>query len=53
VSDKKLLTQAVETLDRSTMLGVVVNSCIGNGQGYYKNYWSPAARQKIAPAIDS
>src|ERR1035441_2694983 len=53
VSDKKLLTQAVETLDCSTMLGVVVNSCIGNGQGYYKNYWSPAARQKIAPAIDS
>lgn len=44
VSDKKLLGQAVETLDPSTVLGVVVNSCIGNGQGYYKNYRSSAAR---------
>jgi capsular exopolysaccharide synthesis family protein len=53
VSDKALLGQAVEALDRSSVLGVVVNSCIGNGQGYYKNYCSPAARQKIALAIDS
>ncbi len=47
VSDKRLLGQAVEALDPSTVLGVVVNSCLGNGQKYYKNYWSPAARQKM------
>jgi capsular exopolysaccharide synthesis family protein len=47
VSDKKLLAQAVDLLDPSTMLGVVVNSCMGNGQRYYEKYWSHAASQKM------
>ena len=35
LSDKKLLGRAVEALDRSTMLGVVVNSCSGTGHKYF------------------
>src|SRR6266550_8935191 len=35
VSEKKLLQRAVETLDRSLVLGVVVNSCSSREHEYY------------------
>ncbi len=35
VSERKLLQRAVETLDRSTLLGVVVNSCSSREHKYY------------------
>ncbi len=39
VSEKKLVQRAVETLDRSTLLGLVVNSCSsGEHQYYYSRY---------------
>jgi Mrp family chromosome partitioning ATPase len=43
VSDKKLLGRAVEVIDRSTMLGVVENSCSSNEQKYYYSRYGPAA----------
>ncbi len=35
VCEKKQLGRAMEVIDRSTMLGVVVNSCSSNDQKYY------------------
>jgi capsular exopolysaccharide synthesis family protein len=43
VSDKKLLKRAVETLDRSTLLGVVVNSCSNREHNYYYSRYSQDA----------
>jgi capsular exopolysaccharide synthesis family protein len=43
VCEKKQLERAVEVLDRSTMLGVVVNSCHSNEQKYYYSRYGPAA----------
>jgi capsular exopolysaccharide synthesis family protein len=43
VSQKKLLQRAVETLDRSTLLGLVVNSCrSGENKDYYSRYGQDA-----------
>ena len=41
--DKKQLGRAVEVIDRSTMLGVIVNSCSSNEQKYYYARYSSAA----------
>ncbi len=35
VSERKLLQRAVDTLDRSTLLGVVINSCSSSDHKYY------------------
>jgi Mrp family chromosome partitioning ATPase len=43
VCEKKQLERTVQVLDRSTMLGVVVNSCTSNDQKYYYSRYSPAA----------
>ena len=43
VSEKKMLGKAVEVVDRSTLLGVIVNSCNGTGQKYYYSRYSPDA----------
>lgn len=43
VCDKKQLARAVEVIDPSTMLGVVVNSCRSNEQKYYYARYSSAA----------
>jgi capsular exopolysaccharide synthesis family protein len=43
VCEKKQLERAVEVIDRSTMLGVVVNSCSSNEQKYYYARYGPAA----------
>jgi len=46
VSDKKVLRDAVEALDRSTLLGMVVNSCGGNGRQYFERYGSPVREKR-------
>jgi capsular exopolysaccharide synthesis family protein len=43
VCEKKQLERAVEVIDRSTMLGVIVNSCSSNEQKYYYSRYGPAA----------
>jgi capsular exopolysaccharide synthesis family protein len=43
VCEKKQLERTVEVIDRSTMLGVVVNSCDSNEQKYYYARYSSAA----------
>jgi capsular exopolysaccharide synthesis family protein len=43
VSEKKQLERAIEVIDRSTMLGVVVNSCHSNEQKYYYSRYGSAA----------
>ncbi len=40
--EKKQLARAVEAIDNSTMLGVVVNSCSRNDHKYYYSRYSPA-----------
>jgi capsular exopolysaccharide synthesis family protein len=55
VCDKKLLGRALEVIDRSTMLGVVGNSCSSNEQKYYSRYNSAAANgeESSVPAAES
>ena len=43
VCEKKQLERAMEVIDRSTMLGVVVNSCSSNEQKYYYSRYASAA----------
>jgi capsular exopolysaccharide synthesis family protein len=44
VCEKKQLERALEVIDRSTMLGVIVNSCSANEQKYYyARYGTPAS----------
>ena len=43
VSEKKLLQRAVETLDRSLVLGVVVNSCSSREHEYYYSRYGQVA----------
>lgn len=51
VCEKKQLERAIELVDRSTMLGVVVNSCDSNEQKYYyARYGSSANDEKAFPA---
>ncbi|MGD0792484.1 MAG: CpsD/CapB family tyrosine-protein kinase [Terriglobales bacterium] len=46
VCEKRQLERAVEVIDRSTMLGVVVNSCSSNEQKYYYARYGPAANDE-------
>ena len=46
VCEKKQLERAIEVIDRSTMLGVVVNSCSSNDQKYYHARYGPAANDE-------
>jgi capsular exopolysaccharide synthesis family protein len=43
VCEKKQLERAVQVIERSTMLGVIVNSCSSNEQKYYYSRYSSAA----------
>jgi Mrp family chromosome partitioning ATPase len=43
VCEKKQIGRAVELIDRSTMLGVVVNSCSGSEHEYYYSRYSSTA----------
>ncbi len=42
VCEKKQLARAVEAIDNSAMLGVIVNSCSRNDHKYYYSRYSPA-----------
>jgi capsular exopolysaccharide synthesis family protein len=55
VCEKKQLERAMEVIDRSTMLGVVVNSCSRNEQKYYYARYGPAANdeESSSPAADN
>lgn len=55
VCEKKQLGRAMEVIDRSTMLGVVVNSCSSNEQKYYYARYSSAAdgEESPSPAAES
>jgi capsular exopolysaccharide synthesis family protein len=50
VCEKKQLERALEVIDRSTMLGVVVNSCSSNDQKYYYARYSSAADGEEPPS---
>ena len=54
VCEKKQLERAMEVIDRSTMLGVVVNSCSSNEHKYYYARYSPAAsgEESSSPAAE-
>src|ERR1700675_4853462 len=53
VCEKKQLERAVEVIDRSTMLGVVVNSCSSNEQKYYySRYGSEANPEDSSPKAE-
>lgn len=43
VSEKAMLGRVVEAVDRSNLIGMVVNSCSGSGQKYYYSRYSPDA----------
>lgn len=49
VCEKKQLERTVEVIDRSTMLGVVVNSCDSNEQKYYYARYGSAANGDESP----
>jgi capsular exopolysaccharide synthesis family protein len=56
VCEKKQLERAMEVIDRSTMLGVVVNGCSSNEQKYYYARYSSAAangEESSSPAPES
>ncbi|MGA8540603.1 MAG: CpsD/CapB family tyrosine-protein kinase [Terriglobales bacterium] len=54
VCDKKQLERAVETIDRSAMLGVVVNSCHSVDQdNYYTRYGRGASEESLSPAPEN
>jgi Mrp family chromosome partitioning ATPase len=55
VCEKKQLERTVEVIDRSTILGVVVNSCSSNEQKYYYSRYGPAANgaKTSSPAAEN
>ena len=54
VCEKKQLERTVEVIDRSTMLGVIVNSCDSNEQKYYySRYGQPSTGEDLSsPAAE-
>jgi protein-tyrosine kinase len=55
VCEKKQLERALEVIDRSTMLGVVVNSCSSNDQKYYYSRYgrvAPSPEESSPPAAE-
>jgi capsular exopolysaccharide synthesis family protein len=55
VCEKKELERTVEVIDRSTVLGVVVNSCSSNEQKYYYARYGSAANdgESSSPAAEN
>jgi capsular exopolysaccharide synthesis family protein len=56
VSERKLLGRAVEGIDRSTLLGVVVNGCSGHAQKYYYSRYAPVvveSPEAPSPKVES
>jgi capsular exopolysaccharide synthesis family protein len=52
VCEKKQLERALEVIDPSTMLGVVVNSCSSNEQKYYYSRYGSAVSLEQSPPED-
>jgi capsular exopolysaccharide synthesis family protein len=53
VCEKKQLERALEVIDHSTILGMVINSCSSNDQKYYySRYGSTASPEKSPPDTD-
>jgi len=54
VCEKKQLERALEVIDASTMIGLVVNSCSSNDQKYYYERYSSAANgeESSSPAAE-
>ena len=53
VSEKGPLKRALEIIDRSTLLGVVVNSCSsGDHKNYYQRYKAASASAGESPSVD-
>jgi len=50
VCEKKQLERTVELIDRSTMLGVLINSCDNNEQNYYYSRYGPPAKGEESPS---
>jgi Mrp family chromosome partitioning ATPase len=48
VTERKLLQRAVDTVDRATLLGIVVNSCSTGGEHkyYYSRYGQDAVKSE-------
>lgn len=54
VCEKAQLERTLEVLDRSTMLGVVINSCNGNEQNYYYSRYDPATGgDSSSPSVEN
>jgi capsular exopolysaccharide synthesis family protein len=54
VCEKKQLGRAMEVIDRSTMLGVVINSCSSNDQKYYyARYGSANDEEASSPVAEN
>ena len=54
VSEKKPLKRLSETIDRSILLGIVVNSCSsGDHKNYYQRYGAPSQSREEIPAAES
>lgn len=52
VCEKKQLERALEVIDSSTMLGVVVNSCSSNEQKYYYARYGANGDESSSPATE-
>jgi capsular exopolysaccharide synthesis family protein len=53
VCEKKQLERTVEVIDRSTMLGVIVNSCSRDELKYYYSRYGQAANGKQSPSSET
>jgi protein-tyrosine kinase len=54
VSEKKPLKRVLETIDRSILLGIVVNSCSSSDhKNYYQRYGAPSLSREETPAAES
>ena len=53
VCEKKQLERAIELVDRSTMLGVVVNSCDSNEQKYYYARYGSSASGEVSSSAQA
>jgi capsular exopolysaccharide synthesis family protein len=55
VCEKKQLERTIEIIDRSTMLGVIVNSCNSNEQKYYYSRYGQVANgaESSSPAAEN
>ena len=53
MTEKKPLQKVSEILDRSLILGMIVNSCDGNHQNYYQHYKARSASRSGAVSAEN